>query len=67
MKSKMKLVLGNSNKFEYPLMLQNDGRTAIAVTIINKKMFSARSQEMKILKEGLRGIAAKLNAMEKTK
>lgn len=61
----MKLVIGKTD--EYPLMLKENGGAVIAVIINDKEMFRQRSQEMKILKEGLRGIAAKLEALEKSK
>lgn len=61
----MKLVLGKEN--EFPLMLKENGGAVIAVVIKDKEMFRQRSQEMKILKEGLRDIAAKLEALEKSK
>ena len=61
----MKLVLGKEN--EFPLMLKENGGAIIAVVIKNKEMFRQRSQEMKILKDGLRGIAVKLDALAKEK
>ena len=61
----MKLVLGKPD--EYPLMLKDNGGTVIAVVIKDKEMFRQRSQEMKILKDGLRGIAVKLDALAKEK
>lgn len=61
----MKLAIGKQD--EYPLMLKENGGAVIAVVIKDKEMFRQRSQEMKILKKGLRDIAAKLEALEKSK
>lgn len=63
----MKLVLGKQDFYEYPLMLKNEGGTVIGVSIRNKALFSPRSQAMKILKEGLKDIAVKLDALAKEK
>lgn len=63
----MKLVLGKSDFYEYPLMLKDNGSTVIGVSIKNKELFSPRSQAMKILKEGLKDIAVKLDALAKEK
>lgn len=63
----MKLVLGKKDFYEYPLMLKNEGGTVIGVSIKNKGLFSPRSQELKILKDGLKDIAAKLDALAKEK
>lgn len=61
----MKLAIGKEN--EYPLMLKENGGAVIAVLIKDKEMFRQRSKELKILKDGLRDIAAKLDALEKAK
>lgn len=61
----MKLVLGK--EYEYPLMLKNEFGIVIGISIKNKELLSPRSKELKILKDGLRDIAAKLNALEKEK
>jgi hypothetical protein len=66
-KHTMKLVLGKQDFYEYPLMLKNEGGTVIGVSIKNKELFSPRSQELKILKDGLKDIAAKLDALAKDK
>lgn len=63
----MKLVLGKPGTYEYPLMLKDRQAAVLGIHIVNKEMFSARSQEMKILKDGLRDIAAKLDAIDKDK
>lgn len=63
----MKLVLGKQDFYEYPLMLKNEGGIVIGVSIKNKALFSPRSKEMKILKEGLKDIAGKLDALAKEK
>ena len=63
----MKLVLGKSDFYEYPLMLKNENGTVLGISIKNKELFSPRSQAMKILKEGLKDIAVKLDALAKEK
>lgn len=61
----MKLAIGKPD--EYPLMLKENGGAVIAILIQDKDMFRQRSKELKILKDGLRDIAEKLNALAKEK
>lgn len=61
----MKLAIGKPD--EYPLMLKENGGAVIAILIQDKDMFRQRSKELKILKDGLRDIAAKLDALAKEK